>query len=105
MTGRATATPRRPAPSLQLLHDLARALGLPKNATRAVLTLQSGELPTLELTMLATDGHGSLVLEADPDAPDHPGGTVAQRIARVQFMVRLVPFNDLPTSAHTRKDA
>lgn len=74
----------------QLTADLARALGLPKRTKKAVLTLEAGELPTLELTLHATDSNGRLVLEADPGDP------VAKRVAQVQFMVRLVPFEPLP---------
>lgn len=74
----------------QLTADLAKALGLPKHTKKAVLTLEAGELPTLEMTMHATDTNGRLVLEADPGDP------VAKRVAQVQFMVRLVPFPPLP---------
>lgn len=70
----------------QLTADLVKALGLPKHTKKAVLTLEAGELPTLELTMHATDTNGRLVLEADPGDP------VAKRVAQVQFMVRLEPF-------------
>lgn len=73
----------------QLVVDLAKALGLPKHTVKAVLTLEVGELPRLQLTMHATDSNGRLVLEADPGDP------VARRIAQVQFMVRLEPFAPL----------
>ena len=34
-----------------LTRELAKALGLPKHTTRAVLTLQAGEPPRMQLTV------------------------------------------------------
>lgn len=75
--------------SWQLTRDLATALGVPGNATRAVLTLEAGEPPKLELTMLVRDSSGRVVLK---DAPREYGEPLAKRIAQVQFMVRLEPL-------------
>ena len=63
--------------------ELAKALGLPKHTLRAVLVLQAGELPRLELTMHATNLAGNLVLE---------GAGAAARLAKVKFMLRLERF-------------
>jgi diacylglycerol kinase family enzyme len=46
-----------------LANELAVALGLPKGTTRAVLTLEAGKMPTIDLTMYITDANGQLVLE------------------------------------------
>lgn len=78
-------------PSRNLTVELARALGLPKNTTKAVLTLEAGKLPRLELTMHCVDGSGLLVVEPNPQM-----GGAAQRIASVQFMVRLEHFPEAP---------
>jgi hypothetical protein len=74
----------------ELTRDLSKALGLPKHTHKAVLTLEAGKAPQLELFMHAVDCGGRLVLEADPGDP------VAKRIAQVQFMLRLERFPPLP---------
>ena len=72
-----------------LCADLARALGVSR-ATKAVLTLEPGKLPLLEVTMPVVDASGRSVLEPYPD--DILG--VARRLAKVQFLLRLEPFNE-----------
>jgi hypothetical protein len=72
----------------ELTRALSKALGLPKHTKRAVLTLDASEPPRLELTVLATDAQGRLIVEADPE------GGAADRLAQVQFMLRLEPFSD-----------
>lgn len=70
---------------------LAKALGLPANTVRAVLTLDAYEPPMLELTVNAIDAQGHpIVLEASGAY----GESVERRIAQVQFMVRLERFQD-----------
>ncbi len=73
----------------QLTRELSQALGLPKYTTRAVLTLEAGQVPRLELTMLVLDHAGRPVVE---QVPGEYGEGVARRIAQVQFMVRLEHF-------------
>lgn len=64
--------------------DLARALGLPKNTTRAVLTLEVGKRPRLEVEYLVTDTFGRFaILDADD--------SMAARIAAANFVLRLEP--------------
>lgn len=71
-----TATP-------SITKELAQALGLPKHTRKAVLTLEVGELPTLEIeTFVIADAQPDMKA-ADPD-----------RIKQVSFMVRLMPFRD-----------
>jgi len=65
----------------QLNRDLALALGLPKATTRAVLTLQAGEFPRLEVVC----HHVPMAIIINPD-------TGAQSLGSVQFMLRLEPF-------------
>lgn len=65
----------------ELNRDLALALGLPKSATRAVLTLQAGEFPRLEVEC----NRIPLEIITNPD-------TGEQSLASVQFMLRLEPF-------------
>lgn len=72
--------------------ELARALGIPGKTRKAVLTLEAGKAPRLELDMLVTDARGAPVFEPEPDA--QPGETMAMRLARVRFMVRLERFPD-----------
>lgn len=74
----------QPRTGQALTNALAKALGLPNNTTRAVLTLAAGELPTLELTMYATDSAGKLIVEQPKDC--------AAQIASIHFMLRLEPF-------------
>lgn len=69
-----------------LCADLAMALGV-SHATKAVLTLEPGKLPVLEVTMLVINAAGRAVLEPEP------GNSMARRLAKVQFMLRLEPFN------------
>lgn len=72
----------------ELNRALAQALGLPKHTKKAVLTLEAGEYPTLELTMVVTDAAGQPI----GDQVKQPVGSYAAALATVQFMVRLVPF-------------
>jgi len=65
----------------QLNRDLALALGLPKFTTRAVLTLQAGEMPRLEVEFN----------EWPPRFVTDPS-TGKFKLATVQFMLRLEPF-------------
>ena len=69
--------------------EIAEALGIPNHTTRAVLTLEAGKLPTLELTMLVLDHKGSAVVEKFND-----GTHIGERLKKVQFMVRLEPFTN-----------
>jgi hypothetical protein len=73
----------------ELIAALAKALGLPKNTVRAVLTLDATEPPRLELTMDATDAAGRPIVE---EVPGEYGEGMERRIAQVQFMVRLERF-------------
>lgn len=77
----------QPRTGQALTAALAKALGLPSNTTRAVLTLESGKLPTLEVTMYATDSAGKLIVEQAQDS--------AARLASVHFMLRLEPFAEV----------
>ena len=72
-----------------LTNELARALGLPRGTTRAVLTLQVGELPTMELSALVINRDGLWVIDTEREVD----GNMVQRLASVQFMVRLEPFD------------
>ena len=65
----------------ELNRDLALALGLPNGTTRAVLTLQVGEFPRLEVVCHQIP----LAIIIDPN-------TGAQSLGSVQFMLRLEPF-------------
>jgi|694.fasta_scaffold34787_5 hypothetical protein len=76
----------------ELTMALARALGLPKYTQRAVLTLDASEPPRLELTVLPVDEQGRLIVEAGPVEG------AADRLAQVQFMLRLEPFADNTSS-------
>lgn len=73
----------------KLTRELCAALGLPKMTRRAVLTLEVGQLPALDLDVACSDTEGRPIVEELPGAY---GNGVARRIASVQFMVRLVPF-------------
>lgn len=73
-----------------LANQLAKALGIPKGTVRAVLTLEAGKAPTIDLTMLVQDSNGQLVLEDEPGSDN----TVLKRLAQVQFMIRLEPYPD-----------
>ena len=65
----------------ELNRELALALGLPNATTRAVLTLQVGEFPRLEVVCHQIP----LAIIIDPD-------TGARSLGSVQFMLRLEPF-------------
>lgn len=66
---------------------MAKALGLPKHTRRAVLTLEAGELPTLEVEMYIIDDRSfpreQLVTQSIPI-----------ELEKLQFMLRLEPFRD-----------
>ena len=81
----------QPRGARQLTAALCEALGVPKTATKAVLTLEVGRPPTLELTMICTDKAGRMLLE---DARGENGEAVERRVAKVRFMVRLEVFAD-----------
>lgn len=82
-----------------LTRDLAAALGLPKHTTRAVLTLEVDQPPRLEVTAWVLDRSQSPgpFLEVARSEVD---GTLVQRLARVQFMLRLEQFK--PTTTEQR---
>ena len=70
----------------ELTRELAQALGVPMGATRAVLTLEAGAPPRLDVTVCVADSMGSLRLEAAPAELD---AGIAERLALVNFVVRL----------------
>lgn len=70
-----------------LADEIAKALGLPKYTKKAVLTLEPCKLPTIELTMYCADDLGRVITETI----ETPEGVV-QRLAQVQFMLRLERF-------------
>lgn len=65
----------------------AKALGLPKHTTKAVLTLEAGQLPTLQVQCYVIDTKSfpqeRLVTKSIP-----------VELAQIQFMLRLEPFRD-----------
>jgi hypothetical protein len=77
-----------------LTAELAAALGLPKLARRAVLTLEVGQPPRMEIEMRVVDARGRPIIE---ERPGEYGEGVARRLAKVQFMVRLERFPDAKT--------
>jgi hypothetical protein len=68
----------------ELTNALGAALGLPKGTTKAVLTLEVGKLPTLEITMFALD------YSLTPQRLF--GSKAAEEIPKIHFMLRLEPF-------------
>lgn len=64
-----------------ITRQLARALGLPKTATKATLRLEVGKLPTLEVECHEVP----LRIVTDPESGEHS-------VASIQFMLRLEPF-------------
>jgi hypothetical protein len=68
--------PYMPDQAHNVTAKLARALGVPATARRAVLTLEVGELPMLDVEMYASD-------QEQRDGPD------ASKVAAVPFMLRL----------------
>jgi hypothetical protein len=81
---------------VSLTEELARALGLPKFTRRAVLTLEAGVPPVMQLELYVVDSAGRLIVEP---APGQVEGTAAERLAQVQFMVRLERFPDADQAA------
>jgi hypothetical protein len=67
--------------------ELARALGLPKTTTKAVLTIEVNKLPTIAIECFATDGNGKPIVEI---VSAEYGEPVQRRLAKVRFMVRLM---------------
>jgi hypothetical protein len=74
-----------------LVQELAAALGLPRYTTKAVLTLESGCLPILEITTLVTEDDGKFAFESDQDQPQ---GGRAERIKDVVRKFRWVPIEE-----------
>lgn len=77
---------------MDLTNELAKALGLPQRTTKAVLTLQSGKMPTLELICIPGDTAGHPCVET---VPGEYGEGLVRRFAQVQFMLRLERFPPL----------
>ena len=73
------------------VQELAAALGLPRYTTKAVLTLESGYLPVLEITALVTDDDGKIAFESDPDQPQ---GGRAERSKDVVRKFLWVPIEE-----------
>ena len=65
---------------VDLNRDLAEALGLPKSTRKAVLTLEAGRVPKLELELLPAIDPQSLA-PSDVDA-----------LRAVRYVVRLAPY-------------
>lgn len=65
---------------VDLNRDLAEALGLPKSTRKAVLTLEAGRVPKLELELLPAIDPQSLA-PIDVDA-----------LRAVRYVVRLAPY-------------
>lgn len=82
-----TTSPTR----IMQVHELAAALGLPRYTTKAVLTLESGHLPVLEITTLVIDDDGKIAFESDQDQPQ---GGRAERIKDVVRKFRWVPIEE-----------
>lgn len=74
---------------MNLTAEIAKALGLPKHTARASLTLEAGSPPRLALEVKCVDSAGHLVVEDTADL----AGNVTQRLAQVQFMLRLERFS------------
>lgn len=64
----------------ELTHAIARAFGLPAKTTRAVITLEVGELPKIEVECYETP----LRIVQSPEGIDS--------LAMLHFMLRLEPF-------------
>jgi hypothetical protein len=77
---------------MDLTAELAKAIGLPPRSTKAVLTLEVGKMPTLEVTCHPTDSAGHLIVER---VPGEYGEGLVRRFAQVQFMLRLERFPPL----------
>jgi hypothetical protein len=75
--------------SRQLTDELCKAMGLPKSTRKAVLTLEAGQPPRLELEMYCLDATGRHIVET---LPGEYGEPFVRRLASVRFMVRLEPF-------------
>lgn len=70
-----------------LSNEIARALGLPRYTTRAVITIEAGKLPLVEVEAIAVSPDGGLLL-----APPCDGGSIGDRLRTIRFMLRLEPF-------------
>jgi hypothetical protein len=77
----------------QLSYELAQALGLPPLTQKAVLTLEVGKYPTLEVTALVKGGV-SIAAGTEPVLNADGSATIplARQLSRVQYIVRLEPF-------------
>ena len=74
-----------------LTAELGRILGV-GHCSKAVLTLEGGKAPTLQVTMPLATGELANQLQQLPAVdPD----TMLRRLAAVQFMLRLEPFQDV----------
>lgn len=67
----------------QLNYALCKALGLPPYTTKAVLTLEPGKMPTLQVECLMLDRKGAIVYDYEK---------TPEEIKKLQFMLRLEPF-------------
>lgn len=62
---------------VNLTHELARALGLPANARKAVLTIEAGKLPLLDIECLPVR------------SPDGASMISPENLRAVPYMLRL----------------
>ena len=65
----------------EINRQFARALGLPRNTTKATLTLEVGKDPTIAVECFLVDGEGRYVHSHDAEA-----------IRKIAFKYRLEPF-------------
>lgn len=65
---------------VDLNRDLAEALGLPKSTRKAVLTLEAGRVPKLELELLPSI------------KPQATGPIDVDALRAVRYVVRLAPY-------------
>lgn len=77
----------------ELSWQLARALGVPEGmkATRVVLTLETGKLPTVDIEAYLFDKDGKPCLVKDSG---FYGYNAPHEIKSIQYMLRLVPFDE-----------
>lgn len=67
--------------SVQLTAEIAKALGVPERTRKAVLTLEAGKPPLLDIEVFVRDGAQYAFDPVDPN-----------KLRTMRFMLRLEPF-------------
>lgn len=76
-----------------LTYDLCKALGLPRNTVRAVLTIDANDPPKLEIEVWPVDDAGRPIVQEAAGDYSEP---IAKRLTKLKFRLQPEPPEEPP---------